>query len=364
MTKQLRNLDDLRDSSMLYSKNPPKFMTAIVAVILVSLIAAVAVADMSKKSEVIHSTGIIQSDDKIYMMSSVSGEIDEVHVVEGQYVEGGDNLITIGSAQPKAQLEMYTGLADYYWSILGGYVQMLDMIKNYDINKDIRTNSRNQNPFNSHSDRFMYLIFEGFLDQMSQIEADEYNTLSENRQSSLDSTLMECERVIREYEPTYMQALFQKEYAETLVEESTIKAKTSGIVHLEAVLKTGMVVSSGTLLFSVSGAIDANEAMVKLQIPVAYRPYLFEDSIVHMDVVGYPSATYGKLEGRVTGIGSDSSIDSNGNVWFTAEVMIDETVLNKKAVSIQVMNGMMVNASIIYEESTWLDWLLRGLGFR
>jgi len=83
-----------------------------------------------------------------------------------------------------------------------------------------------------------------------------------------------------------------------------------------------------------------------------------------MDVVGYPSATYGKLEGIITEIGSDSSVDSNGNIWFTVEVTIKKTTLNEKTGSIKVTNGMMVAASIVYEESTWLDWALGRLGFR
>ena len=364
MTKRLRNLDDLKDSALLYSKNPPRLMTAIVVVILISMIAAVVVADVSKKSEVVRSAGIIQAEDKSYIMSPSGGGVDEIYVSEGQHVNDGDKLVAIGSAQPKAQLRMYTDLLDYYWSILGGYVTMLDKVKNYDIKNDTRATFRNQNPFNALSDRVMYLIYESFLDQMSGIAADSDHTLSENRQSSLDSTLIECERVIREYEPTYKQTLYQKEYAQTLVEECTIKSRTKGTVHFETILSTGMVVSAGALLFSISGADEAGGATVNLQVPAAYRPHLSEDCLVHMDVIGYPSEAYGKLEGRITEISSDSTIDTNGNVWFTVKVKIEDTTLSGKAGAVQAVNGMMVSASIVYEESTWLDWILRGLGFQ
>jgi len=363
MTERLRNINDLRDSSQLYDKNPPKFMTVIVIVILVSIMATVVVADTNEKSEIIHGAGIIQSTDKSYVMSSISGEIEKIHVHSGQYVENGDNLITIGSIPIKAQLNMYTNLANYYWSILEGYILMLESIKGYDIGNDARAISSNQNPFNANSERFMYLIFEGFLDQMDQIRADDDHMLSENRQTSLDSTLMECERVIREYEPTYNQALFQKEYAEALVDQSTIKAKNNGIINFETTLNEGMAVSPGTLIFSISSALKNSNAVVRLQIPVAYRPYLSENNSVYMEVVGYPSATYGKLEGRITEISSDSSLDSNGNVWFVIVVAIDKTFLNEKTELVQVTNGMMVAASIVYEESSWLNWFLKGLGF-
>ena len=364
MTKQLKYLDDLKDSSIMYDKNPPKFMTAIVIVILISLIGAVIVADSSKKSEVIHSVGVIQSEDKVYIMSPAGGEIDDIYVTEGQYVEVGTDMITIGSSSLMAQLEMYTNVVNYNWSILGGYVEMQKKVENYDIEKNINADYKNQNPFNANSTRFMYLIYEGFLEEMSNIAGDSSHTLQEKRRILVDNTLMECERVIREYEPTYKQALFQKEYIEALLRDSTIKTKTSGIVHFETILNIGMVVSIGAPLFSISSTIDGGMSIVKFQIPVAYRPHLSENLVVNMDVVGYPSATYGKLKGVITNISSDSNIDSNGNIWFTVEVMIEKTILNEKKESIKVTNGMMVAASIVYEESTWLDWILRGLGIR
>jgi len=364
MTKRLRTLDDLRDSALLYSKNPPKLMTAIVVVILISLVVAVAVAETNKKTEVIRSAGVIQSENKVYIMSSIGGEIDCIYVSAGQYVEVGDNLITIGTKPLNAQLDMYTNLADYYWNVLGGYVLMRDRITNYDIERDVRDGPRNQNPFDADSERFMYLVFEGFLEYMSNITADDNNTLQENRQLALDESLMECERVIREYEPTYKQVLYQKEYTEILLNESTIRAKTSGIIHFETVMNEGMVVSTGALLFSISNPIDGDKALVRLQIPVGYRPHLHEGLLVQMDVVGYPSSTYGKLEGQISWVSSDSSVDPNGNAWFTVEVTIDEAVLKTKAGSIHITNGMMVMASIVYEESTWLDWILRGIGFK
>jgi len=364
MGKRVQSLDDLKDSSLLYSKNPPRFMTAIVIVIVVSLIAAIIIADNNKKSEVIHSAGVIQSEDKSYLMSPVSGKIDEIYVEEGQYVEENEKLIKIDVAELDAQLEMYTKLVEYYWSVFEGYAIMEEKIKGYDIQSEVGANFRNQSPFDANSDRIMTMYYESFLKEMSNATADDNRTLLESRQYVIDQALMDCRQIIQQYEPTYKQSLFQKEYVHTLIEKNTIKAETNGIVHFETMFNSGVVVSAGTLLLSISSTTGGNKAVVNLQIPVAYRPYLSEDCIVQMDVVGYPSSTYGKLEGKVTSVSSDSTVDSNGNVWFIIKVTIDEAVLKEKSGPVKVDNGMMVSASIIYGESTWLDWLLKGIGFR
>ncbi len=364
MNERSRHLDDLKDSALLYSKSPPKFMTILVIVILVSLIATVAVADVKQKSESVHSVGVIHSDSKYYVMSPYSGEIGDIYIKEGQVIDDGDNLITIGSADFEAQLEMYTKLTDYYWGILGGYVIMHEHVKNYDINKNVKENYGNSNPFDANSDRIMYVSYEAFLRQMAGIIADDTNTLIENRQLFLDQSLMSCNQMVLQHEPAYKQALGQKEYFQTLVDNHTIVAKSSGIVHFEMILNKGMVVSAGTLLFSISGVSSDNSADVSLQIPAAYRPYLFEGCLVQMEVAGHPSQTYGKLNGRISEISSDSTVDSNGNVWFVVTVKIDDATLDGKAGSVQVVNGMIVSASIIYNESTWLDWIVKGLGFK
>jgi len=347
---------------MLYSKNPPRFMTAIIIVILVSMVAAVALAGVSEKSEVIRGAGIIQSADKTYIMSMNSGKIDDIFVKEGQYAEEGDVLVKISVVEWEAQLEMYANLTDYFWGILGGYVTMNEKVKRYDITKDIRANSNNQNPFDIILNRFMYIIYESFLEQMSFIEADDNHTLIENRQSFLDQTLKECNQMILQYEPTYKQTLYQKEYLQTIIEESNIRAPISGIVHFETILNKGVVISANALIISISNEVSDRGAIVILQLPVAYRPYLSEDCLVLLEVVGYPSTKFGKLDGKITEISSDSTVDASGNIWFTAIVNIEETMLRGKDGSVQVVNGMMITASIIYEESTWLEWLLKGFG--
>ena len=337
-------------------------MTIIVVVVLVSLVVAVAIADLKLKSESVHSIGVIQSESKYYIMSPFSGEVDEIYVTEGQIVENGDKLIDIGAAEYKAQHELYSKQADYYFGILEGYYRMYEKIKTYGVNSRVWEDSRNENPFNANSERMMYLSYQNFLRQMVGIEGNETTTLEESRQLYLDQSLMSCYQMIMQYEPTYKQILYQEDYFQTLIDERTITADKNGILHFETILNTGMVVSPGTLLFSVSGATDDDSMIVNLQIPAAYRPYLSVGYKTQMEIAGYPSEAYGKLNGVIAEISSDSNVDSNGNVWFTAKVVIDNSVTSGKAGSAHVVNGMIVSASIIYEESTWLDWILKGFG--
>ncbi|AIZ57032.1 hypothetical protein Mpt1_c11700 [Candidatus Methanoplasma termitum] len=360
--KRIQHLNDLKDSALLYNKNPPKFMTIIILVIFIALIITVVIADNKQKSESIQSIGIVQSESKQYVMSPFGGEIDEICVEEGVAVEKGDILIIIGATDEKAQLELYKNLSNYYFDILKGYYKMYDAVDNYNINNDAGADLYNKNPFDANSEKIMYISYQNFLRQMAEVTDDDNHSLMENRQLYLDQSLMSCNQMIMQYEPTYKQTLYQKEYYQAIIDKHTITAETDGTVHFETTLGTRMVVSVGTVLFSISNMAEDNSALIKLQIPAAYRPHISIGYKTQIEVAGYPSEAYGKLNGRITEISSDSNVDSNGNVWFTAYVIVDDTIMIGRAGAVKVVNGMMVSATIIYENSTWLEWILKGLG--
>ena len=88
--KTVKKLEDLKDSRLLYEKTLPPFGYMIISSITLLLIAVVIWSLKTPKTYVIKSSGIVESVNKNYIMSSYTGEINEMYVEEGSYVEKGD----------------------------------------------------------------------------------------------------------------------------------------------------------------------------------------------------------------------------------------------------------------------------------
>ena len=88
--KRVRDLKDLKDSSLLYEKDVPPFGYIIVSGTALLLVAVIIWSVNTTKTYVIKSSGIIESENKNYIMPSYSGEISEMYIDEGSYVKKGD----------------------------------------------------------------------------------------------------------------------------------------------------------------------------------------------------------------------------------------------------------------------------------
>ena len=95
MSRQIKTLDQLKDSRLLYEKKLPRF-GYIITVILMALLTVIVIWSIyTPKIYVIKSAGAVQSDNKNYVMSPYTGKISEMQVKEGQVVEKGDILFVM-----------------------------------------------------------------------------------------------------------------------------------------------------------------------------------------------------------------------------------------------------------------------------
>ena len=112
--KTVKKLEDLKDSRLLYEKTLPPFGYMIISSITLLLIAVVIWSLKTPKTYVIKSSGIVESVNKNYIMSSYTGEINEMYVEEGSYVEKGDTLFTVKSTDLDLQEEQIDGQFELY----------------------------------------------------------------------------------------------------------------------------------------------------------------------------------------------------------------------------------------------------------
>lgn len=97
MSRRVKSLDEIRESRLLFDKNPPAFGYILITVVAVFLIVAVVWSIKTPKVYTIQAQGTVTNDESNYVMCSYTGEILDSNMEEGALVEAGDVLFTIKS---------------------------------------------------------------------------------------------------------------------------------------------------------------------------------------------------------------------------------------------------------------------------
>lgn len=87
MSNKKKDLESLRDSRLLYEKEVPPFGYYLIVLVTVIILIVILWSMRNIKVDVIHAPGIIESDNKNYVMSPYTGEIVEINIFEGANVE-------------------------------------------------------------------------------------------------------------------------------------------------------------------------------------------------------------------------------------------------------------------------------------
>lgn len=95
MSKRVKSLDEIRESRILFDKNPPAFGYILITVVAVFLIVAVVWSIKTPKVYTIQAQGTVTNDESNYVMCSYTGEILDSNMEEGALVEAGDVLLQL-----------------------------------------------------------------------------------------------------------------------------------------------------------------------------------------------------------------------------------------------------------------------------
>lgn len=115
MSKQIKTLDQLKDSSLLYNKKLPAFGYMIVLTVLGLLIGIIVWSINTPKIYVVKSLGVVQSNNKNYVMTPFSGRIENSTLQEGRTVQKGDILFTVRSTDLNLQEKQLTEQKKCLW---------------------------------------------------------------------------------------------------------------------------------------------------------------------------------------------------------------------------------------------------------
>ncbi|MEE1057509.1 MAG: HlyD family efflux transporter periplasmic adaptor subunit [Acutalibacteraceae bacterium] len=366
--KRIKSIEELKDCCILYEKDIPPFGYIIVALTAILIIAVVIWSVNTPKTYVVKSQGIVESANKNYIMSAYTGEICQMSISEGSFVEKGDLLFTVKSTDLDLQEEQILGQIKVYKENVNHLKKLEKSImdgKNYfDINKE--------------SDRQYYNQYEAYMSKIKQNDVDastykSYGYSDAQIEAELEknsakiseiyySTLETINQNILQYETEIEKLEIQNEAIINGQSEYQILANASGIVHMINDYKEGMVLQAASAVGSIANEND--EYVITAYLDVSDKPRVSLGDDVDIEVVGLAQNNYGNLKGKLISVDNDITTSEDGKqAFFKAKITVDTPYLiSSKGNKVNISNGMSVEARIIYDELSYFDYFLESIG--
>lgn len=371
MSKKIKNFSDLKDSKLLFDKEVPAFGYALIIIVSLLLVGIVVWSIFTPKTYMIKTTGVVTNDDGNYVMSSFGGVIADSKMQEGILVKEGDPLFCINSTEYSVQHKQLIETRAEYQMRVENYKKLIRSIKD------------DENYFDAAKaqDSLYYNIFETYKAQVKQnhFDASAYKSygytdeqiefeIAKNQAKILEiyhSTIQTTENAIAEYSLQITSIDAQLSALQVGKSEYEITASATGVLHLLADYKDGMVVQAGAAVATITPEND--ELIVEAYITPSDRTRINEGDNVEATVLGLTQSVYGKMGGVVIKIDSNvttQQTESGNSNAFKIKVKLDSNYLiSKSGEKVDLLNGMEVEARIQYNKVTYFNYVMEKLGF-
>lgn len=372
MSKNVRTLEQLKDSRLLYEKKLPRFGYLISLVVTILLIFVVIWSIYTPKIYVVKSSGLVQSDNKNYVMSPFTGRISEMLVTEGKVVDKGDALFEVQSTELNLQITQLKEQRKSYKTRISQFEKLVKSIK--DNNNYFDITNENDNLYYSQYEVYKSMVAQNQVD-VSTYKAYGYtdeqieNQLVKNQAKVVEtynSAIQSAENSIMEANTQIDAINAQLTAAREGQDEYTITANTSGLVHMMSDYKEGMVVQAASPIASIASAQDTYSIIANMSLSDVAKIQVGD--CVDIAVAGLAQSIYGTITGKVINIDSDITTSQNlqtGNSssYFKVQIRPNSMYLvNKQGNKVNITNGMEVEARIQYDEITYFNYVLEALG--
>ena len=337
MSRRVKSLDEIRESRILFDKNPPAFGYILITVVAVFLIVAVVWSIKTPKVYTIQAQGTVTNDESNYVMCSYTGEILDSNMEEGALVEAGDVLFTIKSTDYDLQQTQLEDNRKSYEEQISQYSLLIKSIKD-DTNYFDETKA---------DDGLYWSLFETYKSQVEQNKADvstyqAYGYTDEQIQAQLAAV-------------TSGQDAYE------------VKATTSGVLHMLGNYKSGMVVQTTTTVATITP--ENSQRYLEAYVSTSDMARMHEGDRVQVVMDGLSQNVYGTISGSVSRIDSDVTTqegqDGATSQAFKVMIVLDQDyVLSREGDKVGVTNGMTAAARIQYDKVTYFNYVLEKLGIK
>lgn len=372
MKKQIKTMEQLKDSRLLYEKQLPAFGYMMLLLVSVLLIAVVVWSIGAPKTYIINSMGTVQSKNKNYVMAPFTGVITKINIEEGKVVEKGDELLAIKSTDLDIQTKQLEEQKNTYKTQIEQYKKLVKSIQD----------DTNYFDSSNEDDSLYYSQYEAYKSQVKQQKVDPntykaYNYTQEQIEQEFTKNQSKIEEIyhsaIKTAEDSIQQAQTQLDSINAQLEAAgsgkenyVVTANATGKIHMTSEYKEGMVVQAATAVASI--ASEQDDYMIQSFVEPADAVRVSVGDKVDIAVSGLAQSVYGTITGKVTKKDSDITSqqgESEGkpNSYFKIEITPDYSYLiSKNGEKISLSNGMAVQARIQYDKVTYFNYILEELG--
>ncbi|MDR0501388.1 MAG: HlyD family efflux transporter periplasmic adaptor subunit [Coriobacteriales bacterium] len=373
---QVKTLNELSDSRLLYERKVPAFGYMIIILVALLLIGILIWSLITTKTYIVSGSGIVEGDEKSYIMSQYSGELADVKVKSGDIVEAGNELFSVKSVD----LDLQNIQVDAKLDVCAVQIEKFERLRK-SVLEDI-----NLFDVSAPEDSLYYNQFEAYKSQIAQnqIDVSAYVTYGYT-DAQIDAEIFKNQAKISEIYYAMLKSIeeslnnikaekasliAQKEAIAKGKSEYVVQATTDGIVHLSSEYKSGMVVQAGSVLGSI--AQENSGYIISAYISASDMPRVSIGDKVDVAVAGLLESTYGTISGKLTYIDSDittlkqdaqQGASSESASYFKVKVETDAYYLvSSSGRKYNLTNGTVVGIRINYDEITYFGYLMESLG--
>jgi multidrug resistance efflux pump len=373
MSRDIKSINELRDSRLLFEKEPPAFGYFFILLVSVVIAFVIVWSIKTPKKYIIQAHGTITNDSGSYVMCSNTGEIADCNMTEGQLVKEGDVLFTIKSTEYDLQKVQLEENKKSYEESIRQYQKLIKSIKD------------DYNYFDeSDSEEGLYWsMYEAYKSQIGQNQLDvstyqAYGYSEEQIQTQLDinqnkisdiyySSIQNAEVKIEELKAQISAIDAQLLAVANGQNASRVTATTSGTLHLLGEFKNGVVVQTTTAVATITP--ENTSKIVEAYVSTADMARMHVDDSAQIVVDGLAQNVYGTVAGKILSIDSDVTVqegsDGSKNQVFKIKISLPQDyLLSKKGDKVDIVNGMTAKANIQYDKVTYFNYVLEKLGVK
>lgn len=373
MSRQIKTLQQMKDSRLLFDKQPPLFGYILILVVGAFMCLALLWSINTSKVYTIQAQGIVTNKDANYVMCSYTGEIMDCNLKEGALVEEGDTLFTIKSTDYDLQEEQLEENRKTYKTQISKYKLLVRSIKE-NVNKFDETDP---------DDELYYSTFEAYKAQVVQNTVDvsaykAYGYSMEQIEAELEKNQGKISEIyyaaIQSAESSIKEAKLQLASIESQLSavehgQNTyqVKATASGVLHMLGNYKSGMVVQTTTTVATITP--ENSSRVIEAYVSTSDMARMHEGDTVQIVVDGLSQSVYGTIDGTVEQIDSNvtSQESSNGSSTQVFRVLIsmgNDYMVSQSGDKVDIVNGMTVVGRIQYDKVTYFNYVLEKLGYK
>lgn len=291
----------------------PRFLRVTIFFATALLAAFVAWASVAQLDIVSTAQGQIAPTGSVQVVQHLDGgRIAAINIAEGQRVKKGDILISLNATEARADLEGFTARA-----------------------AKLRSEVR-------------------YLREVADIRGGLAEERLITRTQSLDA-----QRSLAAVEGEYDRAVFEIEKLRERLSRIDIVAPVDGVIQNLQYKTIGGVIAPGAVVLNVVPFEEVPRAEVR--VLTSDIGHVKQGQPVRIKVATYDFLRYGIVEGKVSVISAFSSLDERGNPYFLVYVELSRNSLGATAQDMPLLPGMTVQADIVTDRHSVLEYLLRPL---